>query len=92
MYNDAGDLVEKKDHEGKKWIYEYYANGLMSKVTRPDKNEVTFEYDPLGRRVSKTYKGKSTKFLWDGNKVLHEWREYQSEDQETENQEMNYSQ
>ncbi len=83
LYNDACDLVEKKDHEGKKWLYEYGANGLLSKVTRPDKNEVTFEYDPLGRRVSKTYKDKTTKFLWDGNKVIHEWKEYETEQQST---------
>ncbi len=44
---------------------------------------MTFDYDPLGRRLSKTYKGKTTKFLWDGNKVLHEWREYEENTEDT---------
>ncbi|WP_423838344.1 RHS repeat-associated core domain-containing protein [Tannerella forsythia] len=36
---------------------------------------VSFEYDPLGRRISKTYKEKTTRWVWDGNVPLHEWTE-----------------
>ena len=36
---------------------------------------VSFEYDPLGRRISKTYKDKTTRWVWDGNVPLHEWTE-----------------
>jgi RHS repeat-associated protein len=36
---------------------------------------VRFRYDALGRRVSKSYQGKVTRWLWDGNKLLHEWHE-----------------
>src|SRR5690606_36462463 len=32
-----------------------------------------FAYDPLGRRIAKQYKGKVTRWLWDGNVPLHEW-------------------
>ncbi|MGE8001808.1 RHS repeat-associated core domain-containing protein [Lysinibacillus sp. NPDC093190] len=35
--------------------------------------EVTFKYDPLGRRVEKSCEGKTTYFVWDGNTILHEW-------------------
>lgn len=66
-------MIEKRENQGKVWKYEYYSTGLLSKVIRPDKNEVTFEYDALKRRISKTYKGKITRFLWDKNKVLHEY-------------------
>ncbi|WP_025004905.1 RHS repeat domain-containing protein, partial [Porphyromonas macacae] len=34
---------------------------------------VSFEYDPLGRRISKRYKGTTTRWVWDGNVPLHEW-------------------
>ncbi|KOP69367.1 hypothetical protein AMS59_23640 [Lysinibacillus sp. FJAT-14745] len=37
--------------------------------------EVTFKYDPLGRRIEKSCDGKTTHFVWDGNKILHEWVE-----------------
>jgi len=46
----------------------------MSKVIRPDKKEVTFHYDPLGRRISKRFDGSITKFIWDSDKVIHEWK------------------
>jgi RHS repeat-associated protein len=44
-------------------------------VTRPDGYAVTFGYDALGRRISKRYRGKVTRWVWDGNKPLHEWSE-----------------
>ena len=36
---------------------------------------VTFTYDALGRRISKTFQGITTRWLWNGNTPLHEWRE-----------------
>jgi RHS repeat-associated protein len=36
---------------------------------------VAFGYDALGRRVRKTFRGQSTKWVWDGNVPLHEWVE-----------------
>jgi RHS repeat-associated protein len=36
---------------------------------------VSFGYDALGRRVRKTFRGQSTKWVWDGNVPLHEWVE-----------------
>jgi RHS repeat-associated protein len=36
---------------------------------------VRFEYDAMGRRVSKSCKGKTTRWVWDGNVPLHEWTE-----------------
>lgn len=40
---------------------------------KPDKTEVTFKYDALGRRVEKSSEGKATHFVWDGNTILHEY-------------------
>jgi RHS repeat-associated protein len=47
----------------------------LSEVTRPDGQTVTFEYDPLGRRISKRFLHNITRWVWDGDKPLHEWCE-----------------
>ena len=78
-YDDEGNLVQKVEKNGDTWKYEYYGNGMMSKVVCYSQNnltlnkEITFKYDPLGRRVEKNYEGKNTHFVWDSNTVLHEW-------------------
>lgn len=46
---------------------------MLSNVVRPDGSVVSFTYDALGRRVSKTYRGQTTKWIWDGDNPLHEW-------------------
>ena len=78
-YNDCGEMVEKRESNGKKWRYIYHPDGLLEKVIRPDGQELCFAYDPLGRRVSKSFDGKTTRFLWDRNKILHEWVESKGE-------------
>ncbi|MDR3025003.1 RHS repeat-associated core domain-containing protein [Chryseobacterium sp.] len=55
------------------WAYFWHANGMLSKVKRPDGKEVTFGYDALGRRISKIGAKKITRYIWDGNVLLHEW-------------------
>jgi hypothetical protein len=40
---------------------------------RPDRRTVCFEYDTLGRQTAKTFDGKVTRRVWDGNMPLHEW-------------------
>ncbi len=74
-YDEEGNLVEKVENNGDTWKYEYYGNGMMSKVIKPDNTEVTFKYDALGRRIEKRSKDKATHFVWDGNTILHEWLE-----------------
>ncbi len=53
---------------------------MLQTVIRPDKLQVHFTYDALGRRLSKTFKSTTTKWLWDGNVPLHEWKENQNGD------------
>jgi RHS repeat-associated protein len=57
----------------KVWLYKWNANGSLKEVTRPDRKKVQFEYDALERRTVKTYNGKVTRWVWDGNTPLHEW-------------------
>ena len=54
--------------------------GMLEKVIRPDKQKVTFKYDALGRRIEKAFGNILTKWLWDGNVPLHEWKEYHIHD------------
>ncbi|MFB0860868.1 DUF6531 domain-containing protein [Paenibacillus oleatilyticus] len=73
-YDEEGNLTEKIDPDGTHWRYEYYGNNMMSKVVRPDGQEVTFTYDSLGRRIEKHFNGVLHCYVWDGNIILHEWK------------------
>lgn len=77
FYDEEGFLIKKimKDGPvpGAAWEYEWYGNGTLKKVIRPDGREVSFRYDPLRRRIEKQYMGLLTRFVWNGNVPLHEW-------------------
>lgn len=72
-YDAEGNLTQKITRKGEVWQYAWAGNGMLTSVLRPDGHRVAFTYDALGRRLSKTYKGKTTYWLWEGNKPLHEW-------------------
>jgi len=72
-YDPEGNLIEKREPDGGRWSYAWNLTGMLVEVRRPDGEAVRFVYDPLGRRVAKTYRGKSTHWIWDGNVPLHEW-------------------
>ncbi len=75
-YDLEGNLIEKKHVCGDIWKYEWNDAGMLISLTRPDKVTVSFSYDALGRRISKKYKNTITKFVWDGNIPLHEYKEH----------------
>lgn len=75
FYDAEGNLIRKIEPGKGNWEYHWYANGLLKEVVRPDGDKVEFVYDALGRRIVKTYKGSTTKWVWDGNVPLHEWTE-----------------
>lgn len=73
-YDEEGYLISKTSKVNqKKTLYEWYANGLLKKVLRPDGKTVQFTYDALGRRLSKSFDGKITRWVWHANVPLHEW-------------------
>lgn len=74
FYDEEGNLIQKQLPDGKEWKHDWYGNGMLQKVTRPDGKEVSFEYDALGRRTSKTFNADITRWVWDGNTPLHEWK------------------
>ncbi|RZJ90982.1 MAG: RHS repeat protein, partial [Hymenobacter sp.] len=58
---------------GQQWHYAWNAAEHLAEVVRPDGGVVRFAYDALGRRVRKSYQGRVTHWVWDGDKPLHEW-------------------
>lgn len=73
-YDEEGNLTGKTDKiNNRKTRFEWYANGNLKKVVRPDGKEITFYYDALGRRTKKCFENKITRWIWDGNTPLHEW-------------------
>lgn len=66
--------ADNTDWQQGDWAYEWYDNGMLAKVKRADGKEVSFEYDALGRRTAKIFNGEITRFVWDGNVLLHEWK------------------
>jgi RHS repeat-associated protein len=73
-YDEEGKLISKTEKATlKKTRFEWYANGRLKKVLLPNGREVTFTYDALGRRVSKNFNGVITRWVYDGDRPLHEW-------------------
>jgi RHS repeat-associated protein len=71
-YDAEGNLLTKTEPSGACWHYTWNAAGMLAAAKRPDGSTVSFAYDALGRRVSKTYRGQTTRWVWDGNVPLHE--------------------
>lgn len=75
QYDKEGYLIEKEEKcTGKKWQYQWNGAGMLRQVLRPDGYAVEFQYDALGRRVSKRYKSTTTHYVWQGDVVLHEYK------------------
>lgn len=72
-YDAQGNMVKKIMGPDKIWEYVWSDNGQLQKVIRPDGAQVEFTYDPLGRRKEKLFKQRITRYVWDGNTLLHEW-------------------
>lgn len=76
-YDELGRLIckipKRADAGTAPTRYEWYADGMLKKVIRPDGKVVSFTYDALGRRISKTFEGTITRWVWDREVPLHEW-------------------
>jgi YD repeat-containing protein len=62
-YDEEGNLIEKRERNGREWFYHWNEAGMLVKVIRPDFMEVTFGYDPLSRRIWKKYKSTITRWV-----------------------------
>jgi RHS repeat-associated protein len=72
VHDADGQLVEKVSADGQRWRYGWNGRGELVEVTRPDGKKVRFAYDALGRRICKDYEGISTRYVWDGDDLVHE--------------------
>jgi RHS repeat-associated protein len=71
-FDPLGNLVQRTEPDGGQWTYAWNGAGMLTKVTRPDGLEVTFTYDALGRRVTQKSGAAETRWIWDGDVILHE--------------------
>ncbi|WP_105195157.1 DUF6531 domain-containing protein, partial [Flavobacterium columnare] len=66
------------------WEYNWYGNGMLKSVKKPDGTVIGMEYDALGRRIKKIIGNEKTnRYLWDGNVLLHEWTYSKGQEAET---------
>jgi RHS repeat-associated protein len=83
LYAEAIGIKLKASQTG--WAYEWAGNGMLRQVINPGGKSVVFSYDPLGRRIAKVVfsspfgggrdgAGVITRWVWDGNVPLHEWK------------------
>jgi RHS repeat-associated protein len=73
-FDPRGQLLRRTPPEGAGWTYTWDGAGQLTRVTRPDGLQVTFTYDALGRRVGKKAGDVETRWIWDGDVILHELR------------------
>jgi len=73
-YDADGNLAEREDPDGGRWWFHWNGAGQLAQVDKPGGTAVSFRYDALGRRVEKNADGAVTRWVWDGNVPLHEWR------------------
>ncbi len=78
-YDAQGRLVESRSSAGALSRFHWGAEGRLAAVTRPDGDSVRFVYDALGRRVAKRFRGRVTRWVWDGDVPLHEWTALEDE-------------
>lgn len=77
-YDPEGNLIRKTEHavqaggEPRVWRYEWNGAGMLARVVRPDAEELSFTYDVMARRLTKTFRAQKTQWLWDGNVPVHE--------------------
>jgi len=70
-YDGEGNLIAKEGKDN--WKYDWFGNGMLKSVYKPDGSVIEFEYDAFGRRTTKIVKDTVKRFVWDGNNPIHEW-------------------
>ncbi len=84
-----GNLIEKVEKStGNTWRYEYYGNNMLKRAIlfSTDNSdvveEISYKYDPLGRRIEKRNSKGTKHFVWDGNTIVHEYATQDASDEQ----------
>ena len=73
-YDAFGNLIRERRGAGHKLVteYRYDAQHRLIGATLPDGRQVHYRYDAFGRRIAKTLDGRTTEFLWQGERLIAE--------------------
>jgi RHS repeat-associated protein len=76
-YDATGNLIKEKRGKGGSLVteYRYDPQNQLVEVKKPD-NQIVYQYDALGRRISKQDAFGKTEFLWNGDVLLSETRRH----------------
>jgi RHS repeat-associated protein len=72
VHDADGNLIEEVFPDGGRRRCRWNGRGELVEVTRPDGKRVIFAYDAFGRRIRKDFEGRSTRYVWDGDDLVHE--------------------
>ena len=73
-YDAFGNLIRERRGAGHRLITEYHYDSQHRLIGAclPDGSQVSYRYDAFGRRIAKVVAGKTTEFLWQGERLIAE--------------------
>jgi len=73
-YDAFGNLMRERRGTGQRLItdYRYDSQHRLIGASLPDGSQVTYRYDAFGRRIAKVVDGKTSEFLWQGDRLIAE--------------------
>ncbi|WP_405595973.1 RHS repeat-associated core domain-containing protein [Pseudomonas sp. 2024-64] len=73
-YDAYGNLLRERRGAGQRLVrhYRYDSQHRLIGITLPDGSDVAYRYDAFGRRIAKDMDGKTTQFIWQGDRLIAE--------------------
>ncbi|NWE40088.1 RHS repeat protein, partial [Pseudomonas yamanorum] len=73
-YDAFGNLLRERRGRAQQLVteYRYDCQHRLISVIQPDGTQASYRYDPFGRRITKTIKGQTTEFFWQGDTLIAE--------------------
>src|SRR5262249_19048379 len=68
-FDSLGQTTSKSNPQGRTQ-YQWDTRGRLTQAALPNEQQVSYSYDTLGRRTSRTVNGTTTSFLYDGDDVV----------------------
>lgn len=68
----TGKIESDRAGAERRWSYTWNADDRLVGAVCPDGSEWKYVYDPFGRRIAKSNGKSTTRFLWSGDRVIHE--------------------